>query len=229
MGPIVASISSDILFRDDFFNLGAVTGANGVWTATNDGASGTVALASTHGGWVDIPTAAADNDYQLLSTNIKIIKPAAGRRIQFEARFKLTEANTDDANFVLGLSSVIASGFLQANGAGPASSYDGFVIYKVDGGTSLLFGSSNGSTQPTAITLGTFVSGQTYTVGFLFDPQDGTTAKITPYVDGNFATSSHSVAISGLDEMYVIIGSKAGGANAETLTVDYVQAIATRV
>lgn len=215
---------------------------NGQWSATK-GTGGTLALNnSLAGGWINVPTAATDNDYQLLSTpqpTFKVV-PAAGIEegisVSFEARFKLTEANTDDANFVFGFSSVLTTGFVANDGGGVPSNFSGAVIYKKDGGASLLAASSNGTAQTKDKTLCPFVSGNTYTVAVTIDVFDSVTCRVLFWVkdeaNGRLYNPDelgknvgvHFLPLASLASMYPIFGVKAGGANAETLSVDYVYA-----
>lgn len=210
--------------EDDCMNLDTVK-----WTAVNDGASGTNTANSVVGGEVSIVTAAADNDYHFLKeTGAGHFKVATGKPIYFVARFSLTEANTDDANFVFGISSVVDSTLLGADGAGPASSYSGALFFKVDGTMTVQFETSNGSTQTTNASVATFTSGVVYQVGFAIDPGDGTTAIVTPWVYNETTAvrsvgTPHKLAIASIAAGSVVWGVKAGGANAETLKVDYVR------
>jgi hypothetical protein len=213
---------------DDFYSLNTVS-STGLWTSINDGATGTLALSSTPGagGWVNIPSAAADNDYQVLATNLKLFKFAASKPLAFEARVTLTEANTSAANFIVGLSSITTTGVMAADGGGVAATFDGAVFYKADGGTAIKFITSAATAQVTNSSVSTFTSAATYRLGFVFSPADGTTGQIIPYVNG-VAGTPHNIALASLGLMYPIVGVKAGSASAETLTVDYLRVTAFR-
>lgn len=219
---------------DDFFKLDTAA-TNGQWLSTNDGGTGTLALVTTAvGGKINIPSAAADNDYQLLSTPVKCFQFAAGKPLWAEIILTHTEAATNAANFVFGLSSVIATGFMADNGAGPPATFDGFVFYKVDGSLLWKTMASVGTTQSTSGTLVTGVSGTIYRFGFTFDPGDGTTGIITPEVNGQpiYTTGpnpfTHKIALASAGLMYPIFGVKAGSGSAETLTVDRVRIVQVR-
>lgn len=224
---------------DHFLKLDTAA-TNGQWLATK-GTGGTLAINSTlPGGWINIPSVASDNDYQLLSTVQPVLKLAAasgaqtGTSVTFEARFKLTEANTSAANFVLGLSSVLTTGFLANDGGGVPANFSGAVIYKKDGGSSLLAATSNGTAQTKDATLCAFASGSTYTVAIDFNIFDSTTCLVRFWVKDETAgvlyqpeqlgkgVGVHQVPFASLAAMYPIIGVKAGSASAETLNVDYV-------
>lgn len=197
------------------------------FTSTDDGGTGTNALLDGHGGWYNVVTAAADNDYHLMSSGAEFIKFQANKPAYVETKLKLTEAATDDSNWVFGFTDTLTTGFLANDGGGPAASYDGAVFFKVDGTMAIQFESSNAGTQVTTASVAPFVSGTEYTLGILFNPGDGTTGTLTPYVNG-VAGAAHSITLAGLEEMHLVFGVKSGGANAETLSVDYLFVEATR-
>jgi hypothetical protein len=174
-----------------------------------------------------IATGATDNNGSCLSSITECFKVAAGKPIWFEARVKCAEAATDDANIYVGFSDLATVDAVLDNGGGPAASYDGVLFTKVDGGTVWQFETSNAGTQATTANAGAFVTDTWYRLGFHIDPNDGTTAIVTPYIDGVPGTPLN-LTISGLEEMHVVLGAKAGGGNAETLQVDYVKAVQVR-
>ena len=126
-----------------------------------------------------------------------------------------------DHNFILGLSNTVGADFLQDSEAGPAASYDGAVFF-VDGGSSWKFETYNAGTQVTNATLTDYTSAASIRLGFIFDPNDGTTGKITPFVNG-VAGTTHSITLSGLEEMHVVFGAKNKTGAAAVLAVDYFQ------
>jgi len=205
-------------YFDDFFNYDP-TATVGEYAAVSDG--GAVDVGDADNGVLSIADGATDNDETYISSIHEIIKFATDKRLFFEARVKLTEANTDDANIIIGLSDIVAANSLLDNGAGPMASYDGACFFKVDGGVVWQFETSNAGTQLTNTSVAAFVTATWYKLGFLYDPNDGVTAIVTPYVDG-VASTAKNLTIAGLDEMHILMGVKAGGANAETLLVDYV-------
>lgn len=232
--PVIVDRATQHELFDDFQNLDTVR-----WTSVDDGATGTNTANAVAGGEVSIVSAAADNDYHYLKSAAAVFKFAASKPLWFEARFSLTEANTSAANLVFGVSSVVDSTILGDNGAGPPASYSGAVFFKVDGTMTLQFETSNAGTQVTNASVLTFVSGRTYRVGFSFDPGDGTTGIVRPYVVDETAGTLTNVtatraelgqklSLASLAAMNVIFGVKAGSASAETLKVDYVRVIQAR-
>ena len=119
------------------------------------------------------------------------------------------------------------------------------MFYKGTGGLLLKAQASNGTTQTSALgatgtsTLATVVSGQSYILGALLDPNDGTTGIITFWVNtvsGSPLTRSLvykgtvNLTLASLANMYLCFGVMCGsGGTAETLLIDYIQAYQTRV
>ena len=95
------------------------------------------------------------------------------------------------------------------------------------------FETSNAGTQATAAAEATFVSNKWSRVGMYFDGT-ATTSTITPYYDMNeagvwTAGTAKNITLSGLEEMHVVAGVKAGPtAAAETLQIDYVRCVQLR-
>lgn len=224
------------VFFDDFINPASATASdNQAYTVTSDGATGTNAFQDAPGGVFNVVTAAADNDYQALSTVSEIFKFAAGKKLWFEARFKLAETTTNDSAWWFGLTDTLTTGGFQADAAGPLASYDGALIWKDEDTMTIDFETSNAGTQNTTSAMATFVSDTWTRVGFYFDGA-ATTSVITPYyevtgVDGAamVAGTAQNITLSGLEEMHLVFGVKAGpGGAAETLQVDYIKCMQLR-
>lgn len=223
------------VFEDFMYPASATASDLTAWTVTSDGGTGTNAFQDAAGGIFNLVTAAADNDYQSLSLQHEAFKFAAGKRLWLEARVKLAEATTDDSTWWVGLTDTLTTGGMQADALGPLASYDGALIYKTpETALTLNFETSNAGTQVTNSSTGITSVTNTWTrVGFFFDGT-ATTATITPYFavnDSNTFTkgTAHSITLSGLEEMHLVIGVKAGpGGAAETLQIDYVKCVAER-
>lgn len=211
------SINTIFRYEDDFFFFDDADD----WVDTvSDG--GTIDATDAAGGVLSIASTGNDNDESYVSSKTESWIFNTTKKAFFQARIKLTEAATDDSNWIIGLSDTVSANFLQDDGAGPAASYDGAVIFKVDGTMTFQFETSNAGAQVTNADVGiAFASATWYTVAFLYDFGDGTTASITPYING-VAGTAHALTISGMEEMHVVMGVKAGGGNAETLLVDYI-------
>ena len=204
-------------FFDDFWTFND----DDNWVDTvSDG--GTVDSTDANGGVLSIATGATDNNESYVSSEHEILTFQTNKRLTLEARVKLTEANTDDANIIIGLSDTVAANSLVDDGAGPMASYDGAIFFKVDGGTVWQAETSNAGTQDTDTSAGAFTSGSWHTLQIVYDYNDGVTAEVKFYVDGTLGATL-DLTISGLAEMHVLLGAKAGAGNAETLLVDYIQ------
>ena len=217
--------------KDDFNNIQDSTSTS-LWQIVK-GTGGAVALSTTlAGGWIKIPTAASSNDYQCFFTQEPsfFIPPVAGYLAAWEAYVNLTEANTNTASWFAGFTSVTTTGFLSNSGV-PPSSYSGAVIYKTEGGLTVNAQTSNSTTQHTASTITSEVSGTSLIVGMAINSNDGVTAIVTYYV--STVTSNARVPVTNgtlnltlasLANMYFGFGVRTASSNAETLTLDYVQA-----
>jgi len=217
----------------DDFNRQAPLDANLMWVEVDDAGTGTNAISDAAGGYGTVVTAAADNDYHAIRSISQPFLFASGKKLWFEARFKLTEATTNESAWWFGLTDTVTTGGLQANAAGPLASYDGALVWKDEATMSIDFETSNAGTQATTSNMATFVSGTVTTVGFYFDGT-ATTSTITPYynVAGGTALTAgtaQNITLSGLAEMNVIAGVKAGpSGGAETLSIDYIKCVQLR-
>jgi hypothetical protein len=92
---------------------------------------------------------------------------AAGKKLWFEARFKLAEATTSESTWWFGLSDTLTTGGMQANTGGPLASYDGALIWKTpETALTINFETSNAGTQATSTADATGVSNIWTRVGF---------------------------------------------------------------
>ena len=105
------------------------------------------------------------------------------------------------------------------------------MIYKTEGGLTVNAQTSNSTTQHTASTITSAVSGTSLIVGMSVNSNDGTTAIVTYYVSTvasnvrTFVTSGTlNLTLASLANMYFGFGVRAASGSAETLTLDYVQA-----
>jgi len=213
-----------ITYIDDFITIPVdnTTGFPTAWTMDTDTATGTGGVIDQLGGWMNVSATNTDNFGTTLSTIGESFHFDTDKKFILKCRVQLTEGNTDDANWAVGVSTVATKDFLQNDGAGPAATYDGAVFFKVDGTMQIQFETSNAGTQVTTATgLSTFVSATTYNLAFVYDYADGTTGSITPYVNG-VAGTAHAITIAGLETMHFIMSVKTGDTNAEAFLVDYI-------
>lgn len=221
-----ANPATAFTFFDDFFAYDDTATVGNYAVVTDVGGSETISDAA--GGVLAILTDGDDEDETYVSSISEMAIFVADKPIWFQARVKLAEASTDASNIIVGLSDTVGADTLLDAAGGPAASYDGAVWFKVDGGTVWQFESSNAGTQVTTASAGAFVTDTWYEVGFIYDPSTaGTTGIITPYLDG-VAGTAQNITNAGLQEMHIVLGAKAGSANAETLQVDYVKCVQIR-
>jgi len=199
------------------------------WTITESGSeSGTSGCQDTVNGWIKIYCDADDDDYVFFQHVGEGWKIADGKDIWFEARFALTETDTNKANWIFGLVENVGTGLLQAAGAGPPANYDGIVFFKVDGTMYIQAESSLATAQTTSATANAFASGTTYRIGFHVRAGTSTAASIDFFVDGSIK-ATHSLTYSGHGEMQLVFGIKAGGSGSEeSLDIDYIKCVQLR-
>ena len=217
---------------DDFKNY---TAAEANYTATLTD-SGTVAAGDVACGVVTLTPSdgtVADNDEAYLSTVQEVFLFAADKPIFAEARIQFTEANTDDANVIFGLMSAAAANALLDDGGGPAASYSGAVFFKVDGGTTWWVETSIGGTQTTTATNIT-AGGSAYQTLTIECVPVGSVVEVSFLVDGVYCVDAsgvrikHRITLGSPTEMDLFAGVKNGGANNQTLLIDYMGATQLR-
>jgi len=208
--------------HDDF-----TSGIDGFkWTVTEDsGHSGTDADLGLAGGVVSFFCDGDDNDEMYRYSN-KCFKFALGKPMWFEARFRVDEANTDDANVIVGLSSAWGADMLQDDGKGPAADYSGITFSKVDGGTKIVLETSVGTSQNTDSDWADWADDTFFRVGFYFDGTDNAD-NVTPYLNG-VAQTPTQIVLTSQAACGVGFGIKAGGANEESIEIDYITCIQVR-
>lgn len=210
-----------VFFTDFFEHTDGDAFTNAVYPA--GAAAGTNAVTAGIGGWYHFYCDGDDKDESYEVSTGESWLFASGKKLWFECSLKLTEANDDDASWVIGLMDVAGQNALLDDGAGLAATYDGAVFFKVDGTLTTYFGSSNAGTPATTTTMGTFVSGTAVRLGFYFDGT-ATTSTITPYING-VAKTAQTITLSGLEEMELFMGVKAGDANEEHLEIDWIKCV----
>ena len=204
------------------------------WTKLANDATATVAGGDFVNGQVKLYTDATDNNEVMIKSTNKSFIFANNTPLIFETRIQFTEANTDDANIAVGFSSAAAANLLVDDGAGPATSMSGAMIYKVDGSNVWKCITSLSTTQ-TISTSTTTAGGTSFQVlKIKIDFVSSTVAEATFWVDGlpliDAAQTSrntpikHAFTYTSAAAMNACIYAKAGGSNAETLYCDYIYA-----
>ncbi len=203
------------------------------WTSLAADSGSSVATTTAAGGGVLLTTGATDNNEASISLTNKIFKFAADKSMTFDAMLQYAEANTDDANVMLGFSSTFAANAMIDDGAGPAASFSGVVFYKVDGGTVWRVRSSIGTTNTDTVLTNT--AGGTAAQRFQIEARclSLTRVELTFKIDGqpvlDPSAGYHKQLLHVLDATSAAAMSagayvKAGGATTETPTLLYVGA-----
>jgi hypothetical protein len=220
-----------ITIFDDFINPASATASDvQAWTATNDSATGTpVFNADAVGGVASVLTAAADNDYSAYASANEIFKFTAGKKLWLEARVKVAEATVLESTWWVGLTDTLTTGGVQANAAGPLASYDGALFWKTpETAMTLNFETSNAGTQNTLSAFATTTTGTWTKVAFYFDGESTIYPYAATYVSATDTETwkgytGQTITTTGLEEMHVVFGIKAGPTGAaETLQIDYI-------
>jgi len=198
----------------------------------------TVAIdADGEGGLVLLTTGATDNNEAYLFSTRELFLFAANRPLVCEARIQYAEANTDDANVLFGFMDAIAANSLLDDGGGPKASYSGALFYKADRDTVWTVENSIGSTQKaTQLTADNSLDGTTQTAGgsayqlltIEVNPHGGGSSDITFWIDDVLVAKHKDQTYASATQMMVGCGVKAGGANSEVVTVDYINAYQLR-
>lgn len=192
------------------------------WTLFTEGA-GTAALANAQGGGGILVTTHTDaQDEAYLSHDGKNFLPVDKRPIWFEAEVVVTEANVNDAAWVVGIST-LAENTIKDGGLILADAIDAVAFLKKYNVLTMDFTTNNNATDQTTADILTVVSGTTYKLGFIIDPNDGTTAKCYPFIDGVVGTALDLV-IAGLAVMWPVFGIKSvAGTNAEAISCKWIK------
>lgn len=210
-----------------------------IWTDTGDtGGGASVAVGNTFGGACVLTTGATNNNEMYRATG-GIFQFAADKPFVATCRLKYTEANTDDANVIFGIQTDLNADALIDDGGGPAtSSAYNAVWYKVDGGTRWQVQTSVNASATTTDTQYTPGGGSYQTLRIQYQPKTSAIAEVTFWIDTNGGNDfvqarqynihdrapsiKHTMSSLGGGVVGLIVGVKAGGANSEVLTVDYI-------
>ncbi len=212
--------------------------SGGLFSDVQADTGATVAVdADGEGGVVLLTTGATDNNEAYLFSTQELFLFAANRPLVCEARVQFAEANTDDANVYFGFMDAIGANALVDDGAGPKSSYSGAVIYKSDGDTLWSVENSIGSTQKTTqLTADNSLDGSAKAAGgaayqvlaIEVNPHGGGSSDISFWIDDVLVAKHKDQPYASATQMMVGCGIKAGGANSEVLSVDYINAYQLR-
>ena len=192
-------------FHTYFEDFDYYTAAN--WTVTETDAGATQALADGDGGLLLITNTAADNDLVSLQKVGESFRFAAGKKLFFEARFKVSDATQSDV--VIGL---------QITDTTPLDVTDGVFFIKADGAATVNFLVGKNNTATTASSVATMANDTFIRLGFYYD---GVSA-VQYFVNGANAGSSVTTNLPDDEDLTVTFAIQNGEAVAKTMTVDYI-------
>ncbi len=179
----------------------------GDWTVTETDSGATQALADGDGGLLLITNTAADNDLVSLQKKGESFLFESGKRLFFEARFKVNDATESDV--VIGL---------QITDTTPLDVTDGVFFIKADGAATVNLLVEKNNTATTTSSVATMADDTFITLGFYYD---GST-QIQYSVNGTVLGTSVTTNLPDDEALTVTMALQNGAAAAKTMTVDYV-------
>lgn len=187
------------------------------WTITTvedgTGGSATEALTDGDGGLLLITNDNADDDSDFFNKVGESFLFVAGKKLWFEARFKVSDATQSDV--VIGL---------QITDTTPLDVSDGVFFLKADGAATASFLVEKDNTATTTATVATLVDDTFIRLGFFFDGK----SKISIFVDGVKVEVSVTTNLPDDEELTISFGIQNGEAAVKTMTLDYVLAAKER-
>lgn len=176
------------------------------WTVTETQVSATQALTDGDGGLLLLTNSAADNDLNALQKVGASFAFESGKKLWFEARFKVSDATQSDV--VMGL---------QVTDTTPLDTTDGVFFLKADDSTSVSLVVEKTSTATTTAAVATMANDTFVRLGFWYDGDASVYYFVNGALGGKSATTNLPTA-----NLRVSFGIQNGEAAAKTMTVDYI-------
>jgi hypothetical protein len=176
------------------------------WTVTETDAGATQALTDGDGGLLLITNTAADDDLVSLQKVGESFRFASGKKLFFEARFKVSDVTESDV--VIGL---------QITDTTPLDVTDGVFFIKADGAATVSLRVEKNNTA-TATTVATLADDTFVRLGFYYDGA----SSIQYFVNGVLGGTSVTTNLPDDEDLTPTIAIQNGEAVAKTMTVDYV-------
>lgn len=232
--PAIASMFEHdrafVLF-DDFFNYDATATVGNYITSQHSG-GGTAVASDAHGGILTLDAGGtSDEDGPCVQCVHECVLPAAGKKIYFECRFKVTSAVASCA-LAIGLADLDTTVFTTNN----ARNLSDYMIFYWDptsiaasgaGYLQFAVGDASGEDGSSATTAMLVVAGTWHTVGFEFD-YDANTVRL--FFDGAFkeqmSLTRANIPATELTPTFAITNE--GTAATSNMVIDYWKLIATR-
>jgi hypothetical protein len=189
------------------------------WVITETG-TGTRAVQQAVNGIFLITNGASDDDANFLqwssstlATTADAWKFIAGKKLWFEARFKVSDATQSD--FIMGL---------QITDTTPLAVSDGVYFRKDDGDANLDFVVTKDSTATTQTAFSTAADDTYMRLGFYYNGVDA----IEVFKDGVKLATSVTTNLVDDEELTISFGVQNGEAVAKTMSVDFICVVAER-
>ena len=176
------------------------------WTVTETQAGATQALTDGDGGLLLLTNTAADNDLVALQKVGESYRFASGKKLFFEARFKVSNATQSDV--VMGL---------QITDTTPLDVTDGVFFLKSDDSTTISLLVEKNSTATTT-SVGTLADDTYIRLGFYYDGN----SSIQAFVNGTYVATSATTNLVDDEDLTISFAIQNGNAVARTMTVDYI-------
>lgn len=179
----------------------------GDWTVTETDSGATQALTDGDGGLLLVTNTAADNDLVGIQKKGESFRFESGKKLFFEARFKVSDATQSD----------LAIG-LQITDTTPLDITDGVFFLKADGSTSVSFLVEKNNTATTTTAVATMADDTFITLGFNYDG-----GSVMQYcVNGVVVGTSVTTNLPDDEDLAISFALQNGEAVAKTMTVDYI-------
>lgn len=193
-------------WADDF---DGYTAADWTVTVVDGGAAGadTQAVEDEDGGVLKLTNNAADNDNSFLQWASETFKFESGKKLVFQARFKVSDATQSD--FVMGL---------QITDATPLDVTDGVFFQKDDDDTELDVHVEKDNTQTSETNIHTMANDTYVEVGFYYDGKDA----VNVFVDGSQVARLGTDNLPDDEELTISFGIQNGEAAAKSMSIDYI-------
>lgn len=188
------------------------------WTITALQGTNTIAVnTGAHGGVLDLVTGGTENDGSGYNFKIEAFKPALGKAIEFEARFKINDVTQSD--FIIGLQITDTTPFAVSNG----------IYFQSDDGDALLdFHAVKASVDGSSLGLATLVDDTYVKIGFYYDGAT-TNPTIDIYVnDIRVGALNATTYLPTAEELCLSLAFTTGEGVAQTLSLDYLRVCAQR-
>jgi len=202
---------------DDFY---VYSSGSGVWTTSPSGSAALI----TGSDWLRLTSNGADNNPVGIRTNQQAFYFQAGRGQYGEAYVHAVNQATNNENIAFGFASNTTLGI--TDGSSPTTSMTSALILKLDGEDYFRAFSSNASTNTSTLSQ-TLAPDGFYLLRvdvFNFDSLNaGVSFSVNgyPLKDSNGLSIIHKVAYASAANMYGIVQTQGGSANAQNLDVDY--------